>query len=132
MNSEVAIIIHAAVRQASRWALAAAQDKNPIVRFLHASYSVGIYDLLIAQIGTDTINSLIKDDIRDMAEWARRWQDQAEKELFDKCASTNNDDLMKSSPGTFRKAFSLSSRLDRLLRVDNGSYLSVNRVSRAL
>lgn len=40
------------VRQVKRWLLAARQDRDPGIRFLHASYGVGNLDIL-RQVATD-------------------------------------------------------------------------------
>ncbi len=41
-----------AVRQAKRWILAAEQDRDPRIAFLHASYAVATIDL-IRQLWSD-------------------------------------------------------------------------------
>jgi hypothetical protein len=41
INNEKNIIIQKLIRQSSRWAIAADQDKSPIIALLHANYAAG-------------------------------------------------------------------------------------------
>jgi len=44
--------IHTLLRHAARWAVAATQDREPVIRVLHANYAVG-YILALRDVASD-------------------------------------------------------------------------------
>lgn len=69
------------VRQVLRWIMAAEQDADPAVQFLHASYAVGNLDIL-RQIATDQeIVSATGETPLALLQRASRLQDQAARVL---------------------------------------------------
>jgi hypothetical protein len=73
--------LHAQVRQIARWLRAARQDRDPGIRFLHASYAVANLDML-RQLASDaeTAAATGADPVRLHAE-ASALQDEAQRAL---------------------------------------------------
>lgn len=65
----------AMVRQATRYLVAAEQDRHPVIAYLHASYAVGIFDML-EQLGQSDAQ------IRNLRERATLIQDRSGTELY--------------------------------------------------
>lgn len=69
------------MRQTERWLIAARQDLNPGVKFLHASYGVGNLDIIRQVIADDEIIKVTgKNPIRLLRE-LEALQDQAQSEI---------------------------------------------------
>ncbi len=69
------------VRQLRRWLFAAAQDRDPRVRFLHASYGVATLDA-IRQVASDLETAdATGADMLDLHRQLVAWQDDAQREL---------------------------------------------------
>lgn len=95
-NSQNDIIIKRLMRGCSRWAIASKQDKNPLIRMLHANYAAG-YLWALKDVFSDTqiqratgISNIIdfQNDIVTI-------QDIATKGLISSCKSDIVSDLTK-------------------------------------
>ena len=77
--------INKLIRQTARWATAAAQDTNPYIANLHATYSVG-YLMALREIYDDnTINKLGNINIRQLEKEVTTIMDDAISKLVNIC-----------------------------------------------
>ena len=79
------------VRQAARWAIAAEQDKSPIVALLHANYAAG-YLWALRDIATDAdILDITKIDIINFSKKITNVQDKCTKKVSNACPNFVGD-----------------------------------------
>jgi hypothetical protein len=67
--------------QAKRYALAAAQDSHPLVRYLHASYAVALFDLVLNLSSPEEVYRITGDDLHQWMDGARTFQELAGQNL---------------------------------------------------
>ena len=79
------ININKLIRQTARWATAAAQDTNPYIANLHATYSVGYLMALREIYDDDTINKLGNINVRRLEEEVTKIMDGAISQLIQIC-----------------------------------------------
>lgn len=70
------------IRQTERWLTAARQDLDPGVRFLHASYGIGVVDILRQVARDDEIRVATGADVLSLLEELGREQDLAQAALL--------------------------------------------------
>jgi len=73
------------IRQSARWAMAAEQDKNPIIALLHANYAAAYLWALLDISTTSKIESISNIDIMKFKNHIVEIQDKATKNLIDLC-----------------------------------------------
>ena len=84
-------IIKKLVRQSSRWAVAAHQDKSPIISLLHANYAAG-YLWSLKDIATDIeIKNVTNIDIMKFTTKIINIQDNATKKVSNSCPQFLDD-----------------------------------------
>lgn len=66
------------IRQVERWLRAARQDLEPGIRFLHASYGMGVLDMLRQLAGDDEVRAATGAEPRALAAELGRLQDAAQ------------------------------------------------------
>ncbi len=69
------------IRQVTRWLRAARQDLEPGIRFLHASYGIGVLDMLRQLAGDEDVRAATGADPRSLHAALARLQDQAQAAL---------------------------------------------------
>lgn len=84
-SNDTKININKLIRQTARWATAAAQDTNPYIANLHATYSVGYLMALREIYDDETINKLGNINIRRLEEEVTRIMDGAISQLVQIC-----------------------------------------------
>jgi len=80
-----------AIRQIERWLIAAAQDLNPGIAYLHANYAVGDIDMLRQMFTDAEIASASGKDILELHKRAIQMQDHAQTTLLRKCKGASMD-----------------------------------------
>ena len=84
-NCDIENIINTLIRQCSRWAIAATQDKSPIIALLHANYAVG-YLWALKDIATDIqIEKVTNINILDFVKKITDIQDKCTKKVSKNC-----------------------------------------------
>lgn len=73
------------IRQIKRWILAARQDQDPAVKWLHASYAVGNIDLVRQMYSDEDMKLKTGEDIQYLMLQATSLQDQAQLALVARC-----------------------------------------------
>jgi len=68
-------------RQVQRWTRAATQDADPGVKFLHASYAIGVLDMLRQLAADDEIRERTGIHVLALQDALAALQDQAQAEL---------------------------------------------------
>lgn len=66
------------IRQVERWLRAARQDLEPGIKFLHASYGMGVLDMLRQLAGDDEVRAATGADPRALSAELGRLQDAAQ------------------------------------------------------
>lgn len=79
-------------RQISRWALAAKQDENPMIRLLHANYSTGYLWALQSIATNKQVYEATGVDMRLLIKEVVAQQDKATKIMADKCPNITPPD----------------------------------------
>ncbi len=69
------------VRQVRRWLLAAQQDRDPGIRFLHASYAVGNLDILRQVASDEEIRRASGENAAALLKEASAIQDEAQRAI---------------------------------------------------
>lgn len=76
--------VGAIARQSIRYHRAAAQDLHPIIGYLHASYAVGLWDMLLALVPRNIIKKVTKKDWTEMRTEMALVHDAHQRELLKK------------------------------------------------
>jgi hypothetical protein len=71
-------------RQASRWAVAAEQDQNPIIALLHANYAAG-YLWALTDVASENEISKYVGDVSKFKKYITKIQDESVRNLTNKC-----------------------------------------------
>jgi hypothetical protein len=84
-QTELNKVIYTLLRQSARWAVAAQQDKSPIIALLHANYAAG-YLWALKDIATDSqIKSATNIDILPFTKKITDIQDMSTKKVSKNC-----------------------------------------------
>lgn len=78
-------IVSVLYRQCARWAVAAEQDKNVIIRVLHANYATGYLWALKDIVSTDVFQKITGEDFLSLEKKVVKIQDTATQELVSIC-----------------------------------------------
>ena len=78
-------IIQKLVRQASRWSMAAVQDKSPVVQVIHANYGMGFLNVLLDIATEDQIKSATNIDVEKFKEEITKIQQMSTLKLSKLC-----------------------------------------------
>ncbi|MEM4360123.1 MAG: hypothetical protein QXT45_06305 [Candidatus Bilamarchaeaceae archaeon] len=73
------------IRQIERWLIAAAQDKHPAIKLLHANYAVGNLDMIRQMYSDEEIRQYTGKDAQQLMSIATRLQDEAQQRLVAIC-----------------------------------------------
>lgn len=76
-------------RQTARWALAAQQDQNPVVKLLHANYAAGYLWALHDIADHQTVKTVSNIDLKKLTDRVVKIQDQSTRELAKQCQSVD-------------------------------------------
>lgn len=74
--------VPAILRSVNRFAFAAAQDRNPVVAFLHINYAIGNLNLLFEAVGKGAVQAQSHADINRLHINMLKFQDQVQRKLF--------------------------------------------------
>lgn len=69
------------MRQTERWLIAARQDLNPGIKFLHASYGVGNLDIIRQVVPDNEIQKITGKNPIKLLQELENLQDQAQKQI---------------------------------------------------
>jgi hypothetical protein len=88
------------LRQASRWAVASKQDNNLIIKVLHSNYAAGYLWALNDIYTTSQIEKSARIDYQKFRDEIINIQDEASKQLINKCSNYNIDNSYLAKIGS--------------------------------